>query len=237
MQENLTKIVAILDRSGSMQKVQADTIGGFNNFIEEQKKVPGEATITLIQFNGNYETTYADVPLNHVAPLSIETYKPSGWTALNDALAATINDVGTKLAATKEENRPSKVIFLIMTDGEENYSKLFIGNAGLKKLNEMVKHQQEKYSWAFSFIGANIDSFATAQSYGIDSKYAINYIHSGIGTANAFKTLSRGTAALRMSSNANFFENEQNISFVSDSTRDLTDIASTIEKYTKTTSG
>ena len=236
MKKDFTHIVALLDKSGSMQSVLADTIGGFNTFLEEQKKVPGEATITLAQFSGGYEVSYADVPLAHVAHLTAETYVPSGWTALNDALAKTITDVGTKLAAKKEDERPSKVIVLIMTDGQENSSKEFVGQAGLQKLNEMVTHQKAKYSWDFVFVGANIDSFAAASTYGIPLTYTINYSSTGIGSANAFKSVSRGMTAARMTTSAggtlgNFFENEANTVSISDATLDSMDISETIKKY------
>lgn len=234
-----TQIVALLDRSGSMAKVQNDTIGGFNSFVDEQRKVPGEATLTLVQFSTECETTFADVPLAHVAPLTTETYKPSGWTALNDALAKTINEVGNKLAAKPEAERPSKVIVLIMTDGEENKSKEFIGRPGLTKLSEMVNHQKEKYSWEFVFIGANINAFSAANNYGIDRGHAINYSQHGFGQANAFKSLSRGMAASRLCANVgaaplnNFFENEKNQELINFDKLDTLDISETIKKYQK----
>jgi len=238
---NFTHIVALLDRSGSMQKVQGDTIGGFNTFVEEQKKVPGEATLTLVQFSDKCETTYADVPLAHVAHLTPETYRPGGWTALNDALAKTITEAGEKLSAKMEHERPSKVIVLILTDGEENSSKLFVGPTGLTKLSAMVNHQKEKYSWEFVFVGANINAFATADTYGIDRGHAINYLQSKVGQQNVFKSVSRGFAASRISASAgaaplaNFFENEKNADVVSDLTLDTLDIGATIDKYTKDT--
>jgi len=237
MKKNFTHIVALLDKSGSMKTVENDTVGGFNTFIEEQKKVPGEATITLVQFNDKCETTYTDVPLAHVAPLTVETYKPSGWTALNDALAKTINDVGSKLSAKPEHERPSKIIVLVMTDGEENSSKEFNGSDGLKKLSGMVTHQTDKYSWEFVFVGANIDAFATAHAYGIQSGHTINYTSNAIGQQNVFKRLSKGMAATRTSAYfgaaapASFFENDLDLKSVNDVTLDTSDITATIEKY------
>lgn len=234
---NFTHIVALLDRSGSMQPIQADTIGGFNNFVEEQKKVPGEATLTLVQFSDKCEITFSDVPLAHVAPLSVETYKPGGWTALNDALARTISDVGTKLAAKPENERPSKVVLLIMTDGQENQSREFTGQHGLKKLSSMIGHQKDKYSWDFVFIGANIDAFATASGYGISAGQTINYTSNSFGQQNAFKSLSKGMAATRAAAYVgaaapvNFFENDVSLNVVNDVTLDTSDIQSTIDKY------
>jgi uncharacterized protein YegL len=234
---NYTHIVALLDRSGSMQVVQGDTIGGFNTFVEEQKKVPGEATLTLVQFSDKCETTFADVPLNHVAPLNVETYKPSGWTALNDALAKTVHDVGSKLSVKPEKERPSKVIVLVMTDGAENSSKEFVGQHGLKKLSSMVTHQKEKYNWEFVFIGANIDAFAAASHYGIGVGQTINYTSDSFGQQNAFKSLSKGLAATRTSAYVgaaapvNFFENDANLGAVSNATLDTSSIEETIGKY------
>lgn len=234
---NFTQIVALLDRSGSMQVVQQDTIGGFNNFVTEQKKVPGDATLTLVQFNDKCETTFSDVPLNHVAPLTTETYKPNGWTALNDALAKTIHDVGVKLSSRPEHERPSKVVVLVMTDGAENSSKEFVGQDGFKKLSSMITHQKDKYSWEFVFIGANIDAFATAHHYGIGAGQTIAYSSNSVGQQNAFKSLSKGLAAVRTSAYAgaaapvNFFENDVNLKAVDDSTLDTSDISATIDKY------
>lgn len=235
--KHFTHIIALLDRSGSMLRVQNDTIGGFNTFVSEQKKVPGEATLTLVQFSDDCETTFSDVPLAHVAPLTTETYKPSGWTALNDALAKTINAVGSKLAAKPEAERPSKIVVLIMTDGEENKSKEFKGTVGLNKLSSMVLHQKEKYAWEFVFIGANIDAFTAANTYGIDRSHAINYSQDAFGQANAFKSMSKGMAALRTSSYygaaapAAFFENEISTNTVSHNVLDTSDISATIDKY------
>lgn len=237
MKDNSTHIVAILDRSGSMQTIQADTIGGFNTFIEEQKRVPGEATLTLVQFNDTCETTYLDVPLAHVAHLTTETYKPSGWTALNDAFAKTIDEVGARLAAKPEHERPSKVVVLVMTDGAENKSVKFAGVEGRKKLATMISHQKDKYSWSFTFVGANIDAFATGALYSIDTTNIINYVSSPVGAANAFKSVSRGMAATRTAgtygmSIDSFFENERNKETISDTKLDTLSIDDVIAKYT-----
>lgn len=233
MKKNLTHIIALLDKSGSMQPVQADTIGGFNTFLEEQKKVPGEATLTLAQFSDKYELTYSDVPLAHVAPLTKDTYVPGGWTALNDSLAQLITDVGAKLAAKPEEERPSKVVVLIMTDGQENKSKEFVGAHGLKKVGEMVKHQQEKYSWMFSFLGANLDAFSVSAGLGIAKEYAINYTGNSVGTSNAFKSMSRGVVGARsgVQMTGGFFENEKDKGVVYSASLDTSDINEAINKY------
>jgi uncharacterized protein YegL len=233
MKKDFTMVIVLLDKSGSMLKVHEDTIGGFNMFLEEQKIVPGEVSVSLIQFNNKTENTYIDVPINHIAPLTKESYKPSGWTALNDSLAKTIGEVGKKLSAKPEHERPSNVVILIMTDGEENASRDFAGHDGLSKVKEMIKHQQDKYSWKFVFIGSNIDSFTTSSMYGIPSTYTINYTQSPSGQFNAFKSLSRGMVANRMKGGTavNFFENENDITNVSHVSLDTSDIQSTINKY------
>ncbi len=237
MKDNYTHIVAILDRSGSMESIRKDTIGGFNTFIEEQKKVPGEASITLVQFNDTCETTYLDVPLEHVANLTMETYKPSGWTALNDAFARTIGEVGERLAAKPEHERPSKVIVLVMTDGAENKSVKYAGVEGRKKLADMIGHQKDKYSWNFTFVGANIDAFATGAMYNIDTTNIINYSSTPVGSINAFKSVSRGMAASRVSAiygtkMDSFFENEVNKALITDAKLDTSNITDVINKYT-----
>lgn len=240
MKKDSTMIVALLDKSGSMKLVQDDTIGGFNTFIDEQKKVPGEATLTLVQFNDVISTTYIDVPLAHVAPLTKDTYQPSGWTSLNDALAQTIIEVGNKLAAKKEEDRPGKISVLIMTDGAENTSKEFGGSKGFSKVREMVGHQKDKYSWDFTFIGANMDAFAAASGYGIGARNSINYSATPMGSYNAFKSASRGMAAQRIQVAQGltpdaFFTNESNSKSISGDSLDVSDILETVAKYQKTT--
>lgn len=237
MKQGLTYIVALLDKSGSMQNVQKDTIGGYNTFIEEQKRVPGEARITLMQFNHKLHKIYEDVPIQHVAPLTETTFSPIGWTSFNDSFAQAISEVGIKLSLKPEEDRPSKVLFLIMTDGAENTSKEFIGIDGLKKLNAMVNHQKDKYSWSFVYLGANLDSQKVSKSYGIDSKSAINYTSNDIGALNAFKSISRGVAGMRVNCSAgrettNFFENESNTNMIDSSIKDTSDIGEIVKKYT-----
>jgi hypothetical protein len=238
MKQHYTHIAALIDKSGSMGPIQLDTIGGFNTFIDEQKKLPGEVSITLAQFNDKYELTYADVPLTKVAHLTTETYRPAGWTSLNDSLAKLINDTGAILAAKPEHERPSKVIIVVMTDGQENTSKEYVGQAGLKTLSDMVKHQTEKYSWQTIFLGANIDAFATAAIYGIGASNTINYTSSSTGISNAFKSVSRGVMASRASAMYgatmdSFFENERDATAVGSLHLDTSDVSSVIAKYAK----
>lgn len=172
MKDNLTEIVFILDRSGSMSNLTNDTIGGYNSFIEKQKNQEGEAKLTTILFDDKYEILHDGINIQDVQPITNKEYCPRGMTALLDAIGKTINTVGERLNNTDENNKPSKVIFVITTDGHENVSKEF----SQSKIREMIEHQKEKYNWEFLFLGANIDSVAVGNSYGIlnVSNYSAN---------------------------------------------------------------
>ena len=148
MKQGLSEIICIIDRSGSMGIIKNDAIGGFNTFLEEQKKLPGEATLTYIQFDTEYEVVHENKPLKDVQPINGSIYIPRGRTALLDAVGKTIDATGRRLANTPEENRPEKIIVAILTDGEENASHQY----NLSKIKEMIKHQKEKYSWEFIFL-------------------------------------------------------------------------------------
>jgi uncharacterized protein YegL len=171
MNENLTEIVAILDKSGSMEDLTNDTIGGFNSFLKEQKEIPGEAVLTTVLFNNSYTLLHDRVNIKNVKPMTNKEYIAQGSTALLDAMGKTINDIGLKLNNTAENERPGKVIFFIITDGEENASAEFSN----EKIKEMVELQKNKYSWEFIFLGANVDSFNVANSIGISADRAFDY--------------------------------------------------------------
>lgn len=168
MNKDKTEIVVVLDRSGSMGSCKAQTVKGLNQFITEQKKLPGSANFTLVQFNHEYEFVHNGVPLNTVGECDMD---PSGSTALYDALGRAINETGKRLAAMAECDRPGLVAFVILTDGAENCSSDF--NAD--QIKEMIKHQQEKYSWQFTFLGANQDAFASSAKIGISVASTSNY--------------------------------------------------------------
>ncbi|MDE2100468.1 MAG: VWA domain-containing protein [Patescibacteria group bacterium] len=173
MDNNLTEIVIVLDRSGSMASIAKDMAGGLDTFFEEQKKEPGKALVTLAQFDDKYEVIYSGVDLREVPKTKLE---PRGWTALLDAVGKTINEVGSRLAATPEEKRPGKVLFLIITDGYENRSTEFTK----KQVKDMIEHQTSKYSWQFVYLGANQDSFTEGLALGINT--TANYVASVAGT-------------------------------------------------------
>jgi uncharacterized protein YegL len=167
MRNDLTEVVAILDRSGSMQHLTGETIGGYNSFIAEQKNLSGEANLTTVLFDDNYQVLHNRVNLRNVSQITNKEYFARGSTALFDALGKTINNIGKKLRDTPEKDRPGKVIFFIITDGYENASKEF-SEAEIKK---MIELQRNKYSWEFIFFGANIDSAAVGDSIGIKNAY------------------------------------------------------------------
>lgn len=178
MRENLTEMVFVLDRSGSMSGLAADTIGGFNELIEKQKKIEGDAYVTTVLFDHEYEVLHDHVALEEVAPLTDKEYFARGSTALLDAVGRTIDAVGARLAAAPEEERPAHVVFVITTDGMENSSREYTA----KRVRGMIEHQQQKYSWQFVFLGANMDAVSEARKLGISAKYAADFTpsHSGV---------------------------------------------------------
>ena len=178
MRENLTEMVFVLDRSGSMSGLAADTIGGFNELIDKQKKIEGDAYVTTVLFDHEYEVLHDHVALEEVAPLTDKEYFARGSTALLDVVGRTIDSVGARLAATAEEERPAHVVFVITTDGMENSSREYTA----KRVRGMIEHQQQKYSWQFVFLGANMDAVSEARKLGISAKYAADFTpsHSGV---------------------------------------------------------
>lgn len=163
MDQNLTYIAILLDRSGSMHGSESDVVGGVNTFLTEQKQLPGEATVTIARFDTEYETVYEDVAIKDARLLVPADFVPRGGTALCDAMGRLITHVGAKLAAMPEEKRPGKVIFLIFSDGEENQSQ----ETTRAEAAAMVKHQETTYSWKFLFFGMGIDGLAVGGSVGV----------------------------------------------------------------------
>lgn len=193
MKENLTELVYILDMSGSMQPFTADTIGGYNAMIEEQKKQDGDAFVTTVFFDDRYIVHHDRVKLADVKKLTARSYKPLGMTAMLDAVARTIIAVGQKLDAMPEEEKPSKVMVTIVTDGYENASKEF----SWQQVQSMIKEQREKYSWIFTFIGANIDVMKVSEDLGIDRRLAKAYGASKKGVDSVYKAMSMATSKVR----------------------------------------
>lgn len=195
MKENLTSINVIIDKSGSMQHLASDTIGSFNQFLAEQKVVPGDAIFTLCTFNTDYSLVHDFIKLGSVPDLNPKTYSPSGGTALLDAMGMTMDTVGQKLAAMPEDDRPSKVIFLIITDGQENSSSKY----NVDQIKSMVEHQKSAYNWEFVFMGANIDSIAAGTSLGIGATNSMNYSATSKGTRDLYSTVSGSLRSYRVS--------------------------------------
>lgn len=176
MKKGSTKIVFVIDRSGSMQSVATDMIGGFNRFIKTQKENKvGECTVTFNQFDDIFETVYKNVLVENVEELTDKTYIPRNMTALYDAVGRTVDEVGLELSSLSEDERPEKVLIVILTDGCENASKTF----KIKDVQEKIKLKTETYKWEFIYIGANQDSWLVGESLGISGTNTINYVSRG----------------------------------------------------------
>jgi hypothetical protein len=188
--KNYTDITAIIDRSGSMSIVQKDMEGGFNTFLEEQKKTPGEATITLVEFDDRYDVVYENRNIRDAPAYSLI---PRGMTRLCDAVGKAVSSTGVRLEKLSEDERPNKVLFIIITDGGENDSKEYTK----AMVKEMVTHQEEKYSWQFTYLGANQDATAEGTSIGVRSINTITYDQSTEGLNSLYDSLSSATARMK----------------------------------------
>ncbi len=193
MKKNLTEMVFILDRSGSMSGLESDTIGGFNSMIEKQKTQEGEAFVSVVLFDDRDEVLYDRVKLTDIRQMTREDYFVRGCTALYDAVGNAINHVANIHKYAREEDVPEHTIFVITTDGMENASRTFTQRA-LKKL---IEQQKEKAGWEFIFIGANIDSVTTAKSVGISEDMACDYEASAMGTRMMFAAMAEPLMQIR----------------------------------------
>ena len=193
MKEDFTHISIILDRSGSMESIKDDTIGGFNAFIAEQKKDPGRTTVSLYQFDNHYDVVYENKEVKDVSDLTNETFVPRGYTALYDAIGRTVVATGVYLNSISEEDRPAKVICVIITDGHENSSKEFVYD----KIKDMISEQQTKYSWKFVFIGSDVNSMQVANGLGICKGNTLNFSNNSQGTKGMYTSLSRGISVMK----------------------------------------
>lgn len=191
--KNCTEIVVVLDRSGSMQGLAGDTIGTFNKFLGEQKALAGEANLSLILFNTEYSIEYLSKPLVEVPELDAKRYVCGGWTALLDAVGRGIDSLGERLSELPEEERPDKVIFVIITDGLENASKEY----RLQQIRAKIKLQQDTYKWQFLFLGSNVDAYAEAQSLGISRERAATYSANPLGTKSAGSAVGKAVSSYR----------------------------------------
>lgn len=194
MKAGLSYIVPIIDRSGSMGVLRQSAIDGYNGFLDEQKKLPGEALWQLVLFN-THRLSHPVGPIDRVKPLNEDTYSPFGGTALLDAIGVTVEEVGYQLAMTHEDERPSKVIVVILTDGHENSSVIWSKEA----VAAQIQHQQEFYGWEFVFLGANMDAVAEASALNIPPSNAFNYAASAAGVSEAYSTSNVMTTRMRTS--------------------------------------
>lgn len=194
MKEGLTELVFILDRSGSMSSMATEALNGFNSFLEEQKKLSGEANLTLVIFDHEYTLIHNGRNIKEVEPLTTSVYSPRGTTALMDAVGRTMDDVGRRLSATPEHNRPSKVLVAILTDGLENASKDYRKD----RIGEMISHQKTKYSWEFMFLAANQDAFAEGSKIGVNYGKTMNFDMSTIGLTKSFNAMNASAKVYRM---------------------------------------
>ena len=185
MRKDLTEVVFILDKSGSMSGLESDTIGGFNSLIEKQKKEEGEALISVVLFNDESNVIYDRVPVGKVEPMNDKQYFVGGCTALLDAIGGAIHHIGNVHKYAREEDRPEKTLFIITTDGMENSSRKY----SYDKVKKLVEKQKKTYGWEFLFLGANIDAIEEAERFGINADRAVNYECDGAGTQHNFDCL------------------------------------------------
>ena len=195
MKKNLMELVFILDKSGSMSGLEKDTIGGYNSMLEKQKAEVGECVITTVLFDNNYELLHDRIDIRAVKPITEKDYSVGGSTALLDAIGKTVSKIGTAQKNTAEDYRAEKVMFVIITDGEENASRRY----SAPQVKEMVKRQKEKYGWEFIFLGANIDAVETAGHFGIDADKAVDYVPDSEGTELNFLAMSEAVSTFRKS--------------------------------------
>jgi hypothetical protein len=188
---NYTDITFVIDKSGSMAPLISDTISGYNAFLDDQKKIAGKCRVSLIQFNQFSETTYLDRDIAFAPYLNEKNYVPNGWTALYDALADAIKAAGRRFAAMPEHQRPGKVLFVVITDGQENSSTRYT----FFSLKNLIELQQGMYNWNFTFLGSDLDAVKDAKNLGIQWSYTYN--NTSIGTAAVYTAMSRNISSYR----------------------------------------
>lgn len=193
MKNNITELVFILDRSGSMAGLESDTIGGFNAMIEKQKKEDGECYISTVLFDNVSEVLHDRVKLSDIKPMTDKEYTVRGCTALIDALGGAIHHIGNIHKYARPEDIPEHTMFIITTDGMENASQRYSS----EQVKRMIERQKEKYGWEFLFIGANIDAVETAKRYGINEDRAVNYNADAKGTGILYESVACAVSNVR----------------------------------------
>ena len=194
MKKNLTELVMILDRSGSMGGLESDTIGGYNSMLKKQSEADGEVLVSTVLFEDCSEVLYDCVPLEKMPQMTENEYYVRGCTALLDAVGGAIHHIGNVHKYAREEDRPEKTIFVITTDGLENASR----KNSYEHVKKMVERQKEQYGWEFLFLGANIDAIKTAGRFGISADRAANFISDHEGTALNYEVLAQTVCEMRM---------------------------------------
>ena len=195
MKKNFTELVFILDRSGSMNGLEADTIGGFNAMIEKQKKAKGEALVSTVLFDNVSEVIHDRVNIMDIRPMTDKDYTVGGCTALLDAIGGAIHHIGNVHKYARQEDVPEHTMFVIITDGMENASRFYRS----ERVKQMIERQKERYGWEFLFLGANIDAVETAGRFGIGADRAVNYHSDRRGTKLNYEVLSEAISAVRCS--------------------------------------
>ena len=193
MKKNLTELVFILDRSGSMAGREGDTIGGFNAMIEKQKKLDGECFISTVIFDDISEVIYDRVPLSKIEPMTDKEYTVRGCTALLDAIGSAIHHIGNVHKYAREEDVPEHTLFVITTDGMENASRRY----DYDRVKSMIERQKEKYGWEFLFLGANIDAVSTASRFGIGADRSVSFVNDSQGIEKNYDAVSDVVCSLR----------------------------------------
>jgi hypothetical protein len=188
-----TAIVLVLDKSGSMGTVQDATISGFNEFVDEQKKVAGEVLFSLTLFDTDLEKRALNKALAEIPALNRETYVPGGMTALYDAVGHTIHDVGRHLDGLAEDDKPDRVLFVIQTDGQENSSREYTAD----RVRQMIREQRDRWAWEFMFLGADQDAWVAGGNLGIAAGQTLSYGNDAIGTRAAFASVSNVATSYR----------------------------------------
>jgi uncharacterized protein YegL len=199
MKKDLTELVFILDKSGSMAGLEEDTIGGYNAMLDKQKKEPGEAVITTVLFADGYELLHERIDIKGIRPISDKEYFVGGTTALLDAVGMTIHKIGSAQKHTLEAKRAEKVMVVITTDGMENASREYT----YAQIKQLIEHQKEKYGWEFIFLGANVDAIGTAAKFGISEDRAANYHADREGTQLNYVSVSAVVSEFRKNNSIN----------------------------------
>lgn len=192
MKNDLTEVVFILDRSGSMSGLEGDTIGGFNSMLKKQREEEGDANVTTVLFDDEIEMLHKRVDIKEIKNITSEDYYVRGCTALLDAIGYSINFM-INMQKNKKEEKAKNVLFIITTDGYENASKEY----SYKKIKKMITYEKERYNWQFLFLGANIDAISTARNFGISEEFASNYVSDEVGTQITYEVMNSAISTCR----------------------------------------